>query len=641
MRKITALLLCAILVIFTYPLCALAEDGTDPEQILVDPDFDLNTVDEGVLSQWYSSDIYVPDEALRRALQSASRAESLTVEAMFSLPTSLDLSSLGISDLTGLEYAINVTEIDISNNSITSLEPIRNLYNLRKLDYSSNQVGTVPAWIFTARSLSNVNGSSNGSTSVAGFSYCSNVLSTLYLENNQLSSLPDMSALTSLETLSLAGNSFEVFPDTVMGFSSLKILSLSDNLLESVPDLSGFGSLNTIYLDSNRLTSIPEGLENIPTLTDVYLFSNEITEIRDGFMDSPSVISLYLYFNSIQVLPSKLLDMPSLKNLDVSFNMITNDKNSTVISALTDSLSAFHHSFQLPVLSVGIYPPETDDARCNVIWNQIDQFSNEEGSYSVVKYVIERRIDESASPDALVVTVPQDGTVSQDGAVPKEDEGATEGGDAAEDQPSQDTQNAPEGGAQEQSGTVMVLENEFEVIGEVDGTVSSFNDTTALEDVHYIYRVTAYVTCEYRKASPVLYTVEAEASTTAMVNDLSGKELFIYIGCVVAFIAAMTAAIIHISKTRKKPMKKEQIRQQKREEMIEHNRKLRKRADLSESVSRAWVEQDGLEDELEKILSSADDTMDEVRTDREDRGKNPIGDVFSEARNERRKKNKK
>ena len=631
MRKLTALILCTILIIFTYPLGALAEgEDTDPEQILSDPGFDLNTVDEGILSAWYASDIYVPDEALRRALQSAARAENLTVEAMFSLPTALDLSSLGISDLTGLEYAINVTELNLSGNNVSSLYPIRNLYNLKKLDYSSNQVPTVPAWIFTARSLSYVNGSSNGSTSVEGFSSCSNVLDSLYLENNLLSDLPDMSALTSLDTLSLAGNKFSSFPSAVMGFTGLKILSLSNNDLTEVPDLSSFGSLNTIYLDTNRLSAIPEGLENIPTLTDVYLFSNDIKEIRDGLMDSNSIISLYLYFNSIQVLPSKLVTMTSLKNLDVSFNMISVEKNSTVVSDLSDTLSAFHHSFQLPVLTVGIYPPDGEGTRCNVIWNQIDQFSNEEGSYSVVKYVIERRIDETASPEALVVTSPPE---TQEGTG---EEGVPQEGAPQEGEPSQDASQEGEGG----EGAVTVLPNEFEVIGEVDGTVSNFYDTTADEDVHYIYRVTAYVSCEYRKAAPVLYTVEAQASTTEMVNDLSGRDLFIYIGCIVAFVAAMTAAIIHVSRTRKKPVRKEDIRQQKREEMIERNKKLPRRADLSESVSKAWVEQDGLEDELEKILFSSDGDASGPEDAAQAKEKNPIGDVFDEARKEKRKKRK-
>ena len=210
---------------------------------------------------------------------------------------------------------------------------------------------------------------------------------------------------------------------------------------------------------------IPEGLENIPGLTDVYLFSNEITEIREGLLDSPSIISLYLYFNSIQILPSRLSAMPSLKNLDVSFNMINGEKNSTVISELTDRLSAFHHSFQLPVLSVGIYPPDSDESRCNVMWNQIDQFSNEEGSYSVVKYVIERRIDETASPEALVVSLPGEG-----GDAPQE------GTDVPQEtaQPQEGQQETPEGESQDQ--TVITVPSEFEVIGEVDGTVFNFYD---------------------------------------------------------------------------------------------------------------------------------------------------------------------
>ena len=55
--------------------------------------------------------------------------------------TTLDASNLGITDLTGLEWAVNLVHLDVSDNQIVSLDPIASL-SLETLDTSGNPVGS-------------------------------------------------------------------------------------------------------------------------------------------------------------------------------------------------------------------------------------------------------------------------------------------------------------------------------------------------------------------------------------------------------------------------------------------------------------------------------------------------------------------
>lgn len=59
---------------------------------------------------------------------------------LFRLEKPLDLSGRNISDITGLEYAVNVSEIDLSNNNITQLKNMQDMEKLWLLDVSRNRI---------------------------------------------------------------------------------------------------------------------------------------------------------------------------------------------------------------------------------------------------------------------------------------------------------------------------------------------------------------------------------------------------------------------------------------------------------------------------------------------------------------------
>jgi Leucine-rich repeat (LRR) protein len=73
--------------------------------------------------------VNITDNNLRAAINAAlgrPALDAITTGQMKQL-TALNISGRGITNLTGLEHATNLTYLDVSNNVIVSFEPIKNL----------------------------------------------------------------------------------------------------------------------------------------------------------------------------------------------------------------------------------------------------------------------------------------------------------------------------------------------------------------------------------------------------------------------------------------------------------------------------------------------------------------------------------
>lgn len=86
--------------------------------------------------------VLIPDANLRASINAAlgkGRMDNLMRFELAQLIT-LSASNWGIHDLTGLEYAINLTSADLSNNLITSTSPIDSLPQHPTVNFSGNPV---------------------------------------------------------------------------------------------------------------------------------------------------------------------------------------------------------------------------------------------------------------------------------------------------------------------------------------------------------------------------------------------------------------------------------------------------------------------------------------------------------------------
>ena len=187
------------------------------------------------------------------------------------VPTSMDVSNLGIRSMKGLECFVNLTSLDCNVNQITELD-VSNLVHLETLLCNGNQLtsldlssNTVLEQVYcTGNRLSSLNLGSNSS------------LTILNVTSNQLSSL-DLSGTPNLNTVIFSDNHIRNIDLTAC--PDLTLLRCSDNLLSSI-DLSNNTALTELDVSKNRLTSLD--LTANTALVKVNCVSNllEVLDIR-------------------------------------------------------------------------------------------------------------------------------------------------------------------------------------------------------------------------------------------------------------------------------------------------------------------------------------------------------------------------
>ena len=127
---------------------------------------------------------FIPDPNLRAAVHEALGIETnsrITTDSMKNL-TKLNAPKLGITDLTGLEYAVNLKSLSIMGNQITDITPLSNLTRLTHLYMGRNRISNI-----------------NPLTSLI-------TLQRLGAQNNQIRDIGVLIGFVNLEYLRLAGN---------------------------------------------------------------------------------------------------------------------------------------------------------------------------------------------------------------------------------------------------------------------------------------------------------------------------------------------------------------------------------------------------------------------------------------------------
>ena len=83
------------------------------------------------------------DAAIRDTLGKPAGKE-ITASELANL-TVLSASSSGITDLSGIEYCVNLIELDLSNNQISDITPLSTLTNLTVLNLNINRIINISA----------------------------------------------------------------------------------------------------------------------------------------------------------------------------------------------------------------------------------------------------------------------------------------------------------------------------------------------------------------------------------------------------------------------------------------------------------------------------------------------------------------
>lgn len=151
--------------------------------------------------------------------------------------TVLSAGNQNISDITGLEYCINLEGLGLDGNEIVDASPLAGLTNLSRLHLEDNQIVDVSA--------------------LAGLTN----LGWLVLGSNQIVDLSPLAGLTNVYRLELEDNEIvDVSP--LAGLTGLKYLYLSYNQVVDVSPLADLTNLEVIGLESNQIVDMCPLVDN-------------------------------------------------------------------------------------------------------------------------------------------------------------------------------------------------------------------------------------------------------------------------------------------------------------------------------------------------------------------------------------------
>jgi PKD repeat protein len=193
---------------------------------------------------------YVPDDNFEQALIDLGYdnvLDNYVLTANISSVASLDVDSLSISDLTGIEGFTALTHLRCTNNQLITLDVSSNTA-LTSLSCHSNQLITLDVSSNTA-------------------------LTKLHCGYNQLTSL-DMSSNTVLDTLHCVNNQLTSLD--VSNNNDLTLLRCQNNQITTI-DVSGAIALNTLHCQNNQLTTLDVSTNT--ALTYLQCKDNQITTI--------------------------------------------------------------------------------------------------------------------------------------------------------------------------------------------------------------------------------------------------------------------------------------------------------------------------------------------------------------------------
>ena len=256
--------------------------------------------------------VNIPDARLRLLIEATlSKMPGQTItRAEMSLIPFINGTGVGISDLTGLEYATNLQQAYLHYNSISDLSPLKDLSNLRVLTVQGNRIadisplanltnlvgiilgglggGNLVSNLGPLANLTNLTQLALSSNMISDISPLANLtaLQTLTLDDNRISNLTPLTNLTSLTGLSIGtdrgGNSVsDISP--LAGLTSLTQLFLQDNSISDISDLGGLTNLRRLELQGNSITDISALVSNTG------LSSGDIVDLRGNQLNETSI----------------------------------------------------------------------------------------------------------------------------------------------------------------------------------------------------------------------------------------------------------------------------------------------------------------------------------------------------------------
>ncbi len=234
--------------------------------------------------------VYIPDTNLRAAIAEVlgkSPNAPITAEEMERLRR-IDARNRGIQDVTGLQFATNLSRLDLNHNQISNLSPIAGLVELRELIFPNNPISDLS----TLKGLTNLIHLQFFNTLVSDLSPVTGLinLKSIDIRGGDIGrDLSPLAGLTKLEQIVIGGaNLSDLTP--LAGLTGLKKLDLWGNDISDLSPLAGLTELRSLHLENNNISNLSPlaGLTNLRWLV---VHHNKISDISplDGIRKNLTV----------------------------------------------------------------------------------------------------------------------------------------------------------------------------------------------------------------------------------------------------------------------------------------------------------------------------------------------------------------
>ena len=268
-----------------------------------------------------SPEVSIPDANLRAAVRSAlglAEGDTITQQKMAGL-TSLEASSRGIQNLTGLEHATQLTRLNLHNNSqLSNIAPLKGLNTLTHLDLS--RIGGFSD-ITLLTGLTGLTELRLGGNQISDISPLENlpILAKLHISQNQISDITPLLNISTLTHLGISNNPInDITP--FANLTNLTWLSLDRCEISDLTPLANLTGLSEeLYLRNNDISDITP-IANLTALQQLRLSHNKISDITP-IVNLPLIV-LDINHNDISDI-TPIANLTTLTHLEISKNKIS------------------------------------------------------------------------------------------------------------------------------------------------------------------------------------------------------------------------------------------------------------------------------------------------------------------------------
>ncbi|KAK2951421.1 putative Histone acetyltransferase KAT8 [Blattamonas nauphoetae] len=258
----------------------------------------------------------------------------------------LDLRMNNISFIHGDTFAAlpSLQTLFLSKNNLFSL-PIHLSFRcpkLRDLDASYNRLSSVPLSLNILQQISSVFMDNNSILSIPPLLNLS-TLTRVCLDHNLLCKTPQFGK--ELGFFSANHNRIR-HVDSIQRNSQLVTCSLTHNNLQHFPSNLLTLTLHSLNLNHNFIQSVPLSLARMQSLGTLDLSFNQLDHVPSCIFFLPNLNSLNLSFNRITTVPPWLFVLPNLRSLNLSGNLLTSLPSPLRVLQLAQPFSSIKSSLK-------------------------------------------------------------------------------------------------------------------------------------------------------------------------------------------------------------------------------------------------------------------------------------------------------